>query len=94
MNDLEVPDTDQLEVLGFKFGDETYMYLYPTTPDGLEVVVGIETNRRAYNYCMATSLSLHWSYTLPTGKISQIFCLRDDPTIGQIKELIRALKGE
>lgn len=91
--DDAVPFTDEMEALGFKFGDG-YMYMYPMGPQGLEIVIPYETNSRADNFCYATSMSLHWSYTTPTGKISPCFSIRDNPTIGQIKAMVAALKGE
>jgi hypothetical protein len=91
--DDAVPFTDEMEKLGFSYGDG-YMYMYPMGPQGLEIVIPYETNTRSDNHGYATSMSLHWSYTLPTGKISPMFHIRDHPTIGQIKAMVEALKGE
>lgn len=93
--DDAVPFTDEMEKLGFKFGDG-YMYMYPMGPQGLEIVIPYETNTGSDNHGYATSMSLHWSYTLATGhgKISPSFHIRDNPTIGQIKAMVAALKGE
>jgi len=94
VNDNDIPNTDELLEIGFQFGPTgDYLYQY-ITPNGLEVVVNVETNRRADNYCMAVRLTLFWSYTALSGKIMLCQPIRDNPTLGQIKTLVTALKGE
>ncbi len=89
-DDDEIPFSDQLIELGFDFStDGETMYL-ALGNSNLQIVVSMETNTRHDEYMMAQSLSLYWRYD----KCSMHYGIRDKPTIGQIKTLITALKGE
>lgn len=97
--DDEVPSTDDLEKLGFAFcdnGEAMYMHL-GAGGHGPELVVSIEQSQWADNYLSAKSVSLYWLVqprTATSGALSASFGIRDNPTIGQIKALVAALKGE
>lgn len=84
--DDEIPTSDDLLAIGFEFSDADCMYQYVgSNKTGPQVVVTLHDNSRRDDYMMAKSLSLYW-----TGS----FGIRDNPTLGQIKTLLAALKGE
>lgn len=95
MNDDEVPWTDDLEKLGFEFSDHDTMFMYcGANGDGPQVVVTVESNTFRDDCGLAKSLSLYWLVSRHPTKVSGTFGIRDNPTLGQIKTLVGALKGE
>lgn len=93
--DDEVPWSDDLEKLGFEFSDHDTMYLYcGSGRTGPQVVVTIESNTWRDDCGLAKSMSLYWTVSYHPTKVSGTFGIRDNPTLGQIKALVAALKGE
>lgn len=95
----ENPTTDDLDKLGFKFCDDGNAMYLPLAVGGYgpELVVSIEQSQWSDNYLYAKSVSLYWVVqprTATSGALSGSFGIRDNPTIGQIKALVAALKGE
>lgn len=88
--DDEIAGVDDLFKLGFDWsldGESVFISL----GSGLEIDVGINTNTKSDEFNLATSLSLYWKIQ---PKVSGHYGIRDDPTIAQVRELLKALKGE
>ncbi len=95
MEDDEIPITDDLEKMGFKFSsDGESMYHDLGIENGLHVLCAIETNTRSDNCGFTTSLALIWSNYPSVPRVSMSYGIRDNPTVKQIKSLLAALKGE
>jgi hypothetical protein len=94
-DDDEIPSSDELLAIGFEFCDNDAMHQYVgVNNSGPKVVIVLHGNNRRDNFMMAKSLSLHWTVQFSPNKISGTFSIRDNPTLGQIKDLLKALKGE
>lgn len=90
-----VPSSDDLEALGFEFSDADTMHLHcGIHKTGPQVVVSLHGNSRRDDFMTAKSLSLFWTVSYHPTKVSGTFGIRDNPTLGQIKALVAALKGE
>lgn len=93
--DNEVPWSDDLEKLGFEFADPGVMYLcVGPGRDGPQVVVTVEDNTFRDDFGLARSMSLYWRLADKPHRLSVQHSIRDNPTLGQIKNLVAALKGE
>jgi hypothetical protein len=91
--DDEIPSSDDLQEIGFEWSSDGYSLYYKLGVGNIRIVCGVVTNLRSDYYLSVKSLSLYWKYYGPNS-VSMTYGIRDNPTLKQIVELIRALKGE